>query len=770
MFRFYLITAWRNLKKNRLVSIINITGLTVGLTCSVFAIYYALNELTYEDCHEKSDRIARIYTQGKFGPIEKLPNSFGPTANELQSKFPEIETASVTRTVSGIVYKETQPFNQNDIVIADNEIYNILTINFLEGDKPQGAHEIAMSEKMAKKYFGHEQATGKFITISIWGRKFEYHITGIFKDLPNNTHLKISGIIPIKISRQLGWNPDSYNNLAYNVFVLLQPGTDIQKLNLKIAEDYHMPVDIENIRVELIPIKRIHLHESISENNLSNLIIILIGGIVALILSCFSYINLTSILFSMRRHEVGIKKVNGGASKDILAQFITDTGLTTLISLVLAFVIFYYLLPQFNTLMDRQLTLKFTFPVIVSALGVFILTVLLSGLLPAWSLSRHKPVQLIRKEDSNRQPGRVKNSLLTIQFIVAIILLQFFIISRRQGEYMFRSEVCGYNTDNVITINGYQWGDLSVIKDELLKNSAIEYVSWSDGLPAIFFNMTNSWKEEGNKEMATLMSCAGNYTDVFRIRMKDGRFFSDEFSGEKNSVVINSLMAHSLGMQNPVGKPMLLNNRLYIIIGVVDDFQSVPVIFDEMPLIMNYEDLQSEFLLIRVNENRRKEAQTYITSVLRNANPDYPIELKYYIDYASEAGKSFIATNTLMDIFTLIIIVNAMMGLFGLSFFIAQHKNKEVGIRKVCGASVKDMIWRLSKGFTSKLVIALAIATPITYFAGQQFVSTFTNHIAMTPDLFLIGGILALLMVALASGWKIAYAASRNPVEGLRYE
>ena len=235
-------------------------------------------------------------------------------------------------------------------------------------------------------------------------------------------------------------------------------------------------------------------------------------------------------------------------------------------------------------------------------------------------------------------------------------------------------------------------------------------------------------------------------------------------------MVINSLTAASLEMNNPVGKSMRINGKNYNIIGLVDDFQAVPVIFDQMPLIILFEENQSNFLLIRVNDRKIKEAQAYITQVLRNANPDYPIEMKFYFDFMTEYGKSFIATDFLMNIFTLVIILNAMMGLFGLSFFIAQFKNKEVGIRKVCGASVRDVVWKLSRGFALKLITAIVIATPLTWIAGQQFVNNFTHHISMTPDLFLIGAGLALVMVLTASGWKIAYAASRNPVESLRYE
>lgn len=770
MFKLYLVTAWRNLRKNRLISLINIFGLTIGLTCSLFAIYYSVNELTYENCHLQAKRISKIFSFGKIGSLKKLPATFAVVGYEIKDRFPEVDNITISRKVNGIMYKDQQPFSQDDIVVADAAYFDLFDIDFIQGSAPVAGQEIALSEKTAKKYFDIENCIGKSLRANIWGNDYTYTVTGIFSELPNNTHLEATAFISLDMAQKFRWNLTDYDNMDFDVYALTNEGTDIPSLNNKIAQQYDIPVDIIDYRVALVPIKRIHLHETLDENNLSNLLIILIGGIVALVLSCFSYVNLTAILFSTRKKEVGIKKVNGSGRREIIFQFLIDTGLTVLISLVLAYTLFKQLLPDFNSLLDRQLSYEPNKLIGIVIIGTFVFTTLFSGLLPAWSLSRSKPVSLVQRSISVVSRNRLKNSLLTLQFIVAIILLQFFLISQRQGNYMFKQNVCGYDGEDVWVIDGYQWGDLNVVKNELLKNSAIEYVSWTNGLPGINLRLEGNWGTSQNNELAQIINCTDDYLKVFGIDLKEGRFFEEEYMGDDRSIIINSLTANSLGINDPIGKRMQFQGREYQIIGQVKDYLAVPVIFDEMPLIFIKAGKQEELLTVKVNNQRTEEAKAHIKNVLQKANPNFPVELKTFNELGTDLARSFIATGTLMNLFTIIIIINAMMGLFGLSYFIAQYKNKEVGIRKVCGASVNSVVWRLSKGFALKLLLALSIATPFTYLAGGEYVKTFTRHIEMSADLFILGGGMALLMVFLAAGWKISLAAIRNPVEALRYE
>lgn len=772
MIKLNIISAWRNLKKNKIVSVTNILGLTIGLTCAIFAIVFSYHELSYENCYEKADQICRVYTYGNFGSLEKIPTSFGAAAEVLKTTFPEIETATRSKSMNGTVYKDNKPINENDIIIAEESIFDVLSFNFIIGHKFTEPGTIVISDKIARKYFGSKDAVNNTLRINIWGEEQDYTIVGVFKDLPSNTHAKASIIMPFNMAYRLNLHPDENWSTEYAIYTLLSPGTDLHKLNNKIAKQIEIPVPIENIKYALVPIKRIHIFENPANNAKGNLLMILIGGFIALAITIFNYINSTTLMFSSRMKEIGIRKTNGGSRRNIFIQFMADSGLSVTISFILAIFIFKVLSPFFNNLLDTDIETGLDWISILILSVLYVFTIILSSLYPALKSLRVKTATMIRETSQIIfSKNRISNVLITVQFVVAILFLQFIIITQKQTTYMFDQDVIKFNADNVISLNGWEWGDLNTIKQELLKNSSIEKVSWGQVMPAANFNMSSDWKESGNKEMANIFSVGEDYLDLFKIDLKEGHFFTDKFtSDEKNGVVINPLTANSLGYENPVGQQLLIHGKMYTIIGVTEDYMSVPPIFDKMPLLMKQSGNRDQHLLIRVNPDLREEAHKHIEKVLSVANPAYPIEIKYYDDITYENAKSYVATGIFINIFTIIILFNAMMGLFSLSFFIAAKKNKEIGIRKVFGATIKSVYWNLSRGFIKKLVLALVITFPLGYIMGGQYLTTFTNRIELDAGIFLLAGLLALLMVIVSTGWKVVQVALQNPSEVLKYE
>jgi ABC-type antimicrobial peptide transport system permease subunit len=252
--------------------------------------------------------------------------------------------------------------------------------------------------------------------------------------------------------------------------------------------------------------------------------------------------------------------------------------------------------------------------------------------------------------------------------------------------------------------------------------------------------------------------------------MKKGRFFSDDFGADDQTIVVNPRAVESLGYTDPLGKQVMVFDKHYKIIGVTEDYISVPPIIERMPLLILKSGNQSNYLTIRVQPEQREIAHRHIKTVLHGINPNQPVEMTYYDDVVMENAKTYIATEVFIRTFTLIIIVNAMLGLFSLSFFMSERKTKEIGVRKVCGAQVRDVLWKLSSGFIKKLVLAFAIATPLGYVIGQGYISTFVSRIDLTPDIFILGGFISLVMVVISTGWKIAHAANQNPVRALKYE
>lgn len=773
MNRLNLISAWRNLKKNKLVSILNIIGLSIGLTCAIFAILYSYHELSYEKCHDNADRICMVYTHGSFGSLKKIPVTFGATASTLQNSFADIEVATRTMKMEGIAFDENNiPIRETDIVISEKSLFSVLSFTFLKGNIPTGPKAIVISDDIARKYFGADNPIDKTLDISIWGNKQTYTVCGVFKNLPSNTHFKASIIIPFDLAYDLNLHPDEHWSTEYTVYTLLSPGTDFKQLNNKILQSIEIPVDIENIKYVLVPIKRIHIFENIANNAKGNLLMLLIGGFIALVITIFNYINTSTLLFSARIKEIGIRKTNGGTKKNIFIQFIADSGISVSISFVLAIIIIYYLIPYFNQLVDTNIVTGINGFTILILAGIYIITIIVSSLYPAIkSLSVNTASMIQGSSHIMFSKNRLSNVLITIQFVFAILFLQFLIISQKQTKYQFSQNVIKFNPENVICIEGDPWGDLKTVKEELLMNPSIQMVSWGQSLPGANFSMTTEWKENNNKEMANSIRAEKDYLNVFQIGLKEGRFFSDKFSSDANhSVVINSLTANSLAYQEPLGQTVLIGGNKYTIIGVTDDYMAVPPIVDRMPLLIRPEGDRGHYLIIRVDPKQKSQAHAHITKVLHEANPNYPINIKYYNDMQYEAGKSYIATGIFINIFTGVIIFNAMMGLFGLSFFVSERRTKEIGIRKICGARMNNVFWDLTTGFLKKLALAMVITFPIGYMAGQQYVTLFTDKIEISPGIFILTGLIACSMVMISIGWKVIHSAIQNPVEALRYE
>lgn len=771
MFKIQLINAWRNLKKNKLVSIINITGLTIGLSCAVLAILFSYHELNYESCHEKADRISRVYTLAKFGSYDKFPNTFSPIGNVLQNGYPEVDLVARCRNVNGIAFQDDiTPIAENDIMVCDPSIFSIFTIPFTKGNIPTRPGEIVMSEKMAGKYFKGD-AVEKNLTINIEGKKRNFIVTGVFKNLQSSTHVKATFIIPFAMSAEFGWNTEQYSGTNYSVYTLTKQGTDIKKLNKKIAETYRLPIDFEDGGIALVPVKRIHLYENIEENAKANLLTLLFGGILSLVLSCFNYINLSTILFSTRNKEVGISKTIGAGKSEVFRQFMTDTLLTSFISFSLSVLVINLVLPSFNTLFEIDINIIPNLKIAVYIAAIFTITVLLSGSYPAFILSGFKPLSLIKDNQAGRRKHRLMNILITVQFIVSVMLLQFIVLSVKQNNHLSSSDIVGFDGTGVLCLNGNEWGDLNKVKDELLKNSNIETVTWGSRVPMVSMNTNQDWKEKGNKEMALQFWMEDDYFKAFKIKLLEGRSFSNELSGEdKQAVIINRITANSLGYNDPVGKTMMLDGKQVLIIGLVDNFQAQPPIFEDFPLIACKSGSTANQLIIRIGKNNREETKSFIRETLVKINPEFPFEMKLYDDHIADFAKSYYTTGLLMNVFTGIIIFNAMLGLFGLSFFISQRKNKEVGIRKVHGADIQSIIWRLGKGFLVKLILAFCIASPLIFLAAQGYLSMFPRHIKVGPEVFLIGGFLAFIALLLSTGIKIWQSANANPIETLKYE
>jgi putative ABC transport system permease protein len=774
MILHYLKTAWRNLLKNRTISMINILGLTLGLASAVIAIAYAQNELSYEKCHENAPRIAAIYLNGNFGDVRSLPTSFGPEGEALQNLFPEIEARTISRSYSTTVRAGENLFIEDEIVFADSMFFKIFSIPFIEGSLDPDPQSIVISEKAAARYFGDHSPVGKSLRINCNGTQVDFTVTGIFRDLPTNTHVRAEFFIPFSFAPRFGfWKYQEYNSTAYNSYVLLKPGTDLQSLNEKIRKSYKIPVQIENISAYLLPLKEIHFRGTF-ENTKGKLMVFLIGGLFVLLISCLNFINLTTILFAARARETGIHKVNGAKYIHMIVQLLTDTMLSTLISFNLAIVLLKIALPWFNARMYTHIQVTTSKEFLLAGFLLFVAITILSGLYPAIRYASVKPLQLMKPDSAVPQSRAYSRWILTtLQLILSIVFVQVIMVMDRQNLYLESKDISRFNGENVICITGYPWGDLNKVKDELEKDPTVEAVSWGSTIPKMGYNLTMDWREENNTTMATDYYFAPDYTDVYQIKMLSGRFFSDQYPSDKESaVVINEKTAFELGYSDPLNKQMLLRGRYYTIIGVVDDYMAVPPILDKMPAIITCSDSLNQHLLIRINPLNREATHQFILTTLKKFNPDYPVDIKYHDDILMDTkeGKSYVSASRLMHTFFLFTIINSLFGIFGLSVFIAQRYKKQIGIRKTFGAGIAAIMLKLSKGLLTQTFIAIAFASPLSYILSKGFLTVFPTHFEPGIWFFLLGGIFMLILLLATVSWQTWKAAMDDPINSLRYE
>ena len=774
MFLNFIDIAWRNLLKNRVVSFINIFGLTLGLAAAVLAILFARHELTYESSHLNADRICKVYLGGSFGVVEWAPYSFGPEGDALANLFPEVEEYSISRAVSGIVSRGDNLFMEDNILAADSSFFSIFTVPLISGAPAVDPSSVVLSRSSANRFFGNQDPVGKVLTIELYGEKSDFLVTGIFEDLPTNTHLKAEIIIPFGIADRIEhWNPHGYNSTIYSVYMLVAPGTDVNELNSRIKDLYDIPVQIDDIHAFLMPVKDIHFRGTFS-NNRGKFLALLIGGFFVLITSCFNYINLTNILFATRKKEIGIRKVNGATRGYVFSQFLTDTFLSTLISFGFALIILELILPWFNSLMDTHVSLATDIQFIGLGFILFLLTVMLSGLYPAIKYSATKTSNLL-KDLENVVSGRSysRKILTTLQFILAIVFIQMIMVVDRQGKHLDNQDVLGYDEENVIVMPGNKWGDLNVVKAELLSNPSVEAVSWGSAVPSHGVSQTTNWKDDENRIAASVVSYEMDFHEIYRIGMVEGRFFSENFPSDfENSIVINRLTAEILEYEDPVGENLMLWGSQYTIIGVINDYMDLPPIFPSNPALIRPSGDMDEYLFVRLRPEANQETHDFISGVLGGLNPDYPVDIKYHNEflYETEEARSFVSAMQLMQMFFLTTIIASLIGLFGLSMFIARRNNKEVAVRKVFGASVTSVILKISKELIIQVAIAILIAIPLAMVISTGYLSVFQYRIDPGVTFFLAGGLIAFTLVVLTVSWQTWIAANRNPVEVLRDE
>ncbi len=803
MLKQFLKSVIRNIKKDVYQSALNIIGLTLGLTAVIFIATYIYNEATFDSFHSKADRIYRVITEVKMGEtVENLSNSENPMAPVAMTELPEVEEA--TR----LYYKENQllTVGENKIIeerlwYADDNIFRVFDFDLLQGDKTQALtqpNSIVVTEDFGEKYFGNTSPLGK--TIRVGSNKTSYTVTGILKDVPQNSHIQFGTLASYctlpdyKKTDVKHWG----NFLSLYTFILVKPNTDFHAFEAKFKK---MPVKYYNqvlaeamgssvaqfeaqgnfIKHILQPLTQIHLNKTFVDaifiyGNKQMLYILGIIGALILFVACFNFINLTTARASLKAKEIGIKKVMGSSKSGIVAQVLSETYVLSVLALCASFLVLLAALPTLNSLTGLSFSFIdfLKFPLVLIPVSLPFLIAVLAGLFPAFIIAKYNPVVVLKgKAKDSGLFGVIRNGLVSLQFVVFIMLIAGTLVIKKQ-LYHLQNHNPGFSKENVLVVNnGNKLGQSSgVFKTELKKHPEIIDASYTDDLPSKFRGGSNPFSKVDDDARIFLkwIYADADYQDVLKIEMVDGRYFSH--NEEKNNAVINQKAAELFGWTDCNNKIIhdYNNNGIdFNVIGIAKDFHMGSLKNEQLPVIIRLTD-RADYLAIRIQPGKEHQVVELAKTEWSKLNETVPFEY-FFLNKSFDAQyKTEERLSKLVSLFSFISIIIACFGLLGLVAFASLRRQKEIGVRKVNGAKISEVMVLLNRDFVKWVAIAFIIATPIAYFAMHKWLENFAYKTTLSWWIFALAGVLALGIALLTVSFQSWKAATRNPVEALRYE
>lgn len=795
MILHYLKMTLRNLVKDLMNSVINLGGLTLALSCAFLILLFVFNELSTDGFHAKKDKIYRTYIKFKSGDEEQAYNSTSLIfAENVKTAFPEID--NITRIYSYDHFYGGQYLHFKDelirserFFIVDQAFFDIFSFKVLLGDKDnliQNMQSLVLTEKMAQKYFPNENPVGKSLTVEDTRGDHEFIITGVIEDFPSNSSIQANFLGNIELAsdhiRERGWGIS-----ATSTFICFKNKINItdfeEKLN-QFGKEHHPD---ESYTYSVQSLSDIYFNSDFfsfyrfSQGNYKIIGIYSLIGLIILLIVSINYIILNIGKASQRLTEIGVKKVLGASRKSILLQVLIESVLFTFIAFPLAIMVSELVLPYFNTIIGKEFNLdyrqNFTY-----ILGMFLLTVfvgLISGSYISVYLLAFNPDQIFKKRFSSSQEKiSLKKFLIIFQLLAFIILVVFSFVSALQVKYMSNADL-GYNKKNLIAI--YPPHDHSLTScrsfiDEIKKNPAIFNASevfsglQTSGSSRDKYIINNT---ENEIEFSQLLVDYG-FVPTMDIKLKYGRNFYENNLSDTLSIIINTTAAKLLGVDNPVESTLkTVSGDSYLIIGVVNDFY-LKSLHSEIPpvaILLKHPNQMLSQVLVRVNTSNYSEILNFLETNWYEFGPkNSKFEYDFFEDILNANYTKDSNFSITINIFTVIAILIASLGVFGFSFYNAKRKTKEIGIRKVFGGTPRSIIILFSKELLVLIVIANVIAIPVSYILTTKWLSSYAFHIQTPVWVFLITPVLSMLIILISSGISILNAARRNPTESLRYE
>ena len=818
MLRNYIKIAWRNLIRNKAFTAINIVGLAIGLATCLLIGLFVLDELSYDRFHTKADRIVRVFFRGsmqggKLNEAHVMP----PTAQTLKADYPEVEEATRLRMGGApFINYGDKSFRDASIAYVDSNFFQVFTLPLLQGDSKTALirpNTAVITEELARKYFGNADPIGKVLTIKSWNTT--YQVTGVLAEIPANSHFHRVGD-PIDFFASMASFPDakstSWMTSEFFTYLVLPEGYDYKKLEAKlpqVVEKYMGPQLVVGMGMSLAefrkkgnelglflqPLTDIHLYSDFAYDlsPSGDIRYVYIFGAIALfmlLIACINFMNLSTAGASKRAKEVGIRKVLGSVRQSLTNQFLIESLLLSAIALVLAVGLVYMSLPAFNILSGKTLSLNFTTNGwLMPGLLLFGLVAgLLAGSYPAFFLSSFKPIAVLKGGmafQGNRFTGgsnriSLRSSLVVFQFFVSITLMVGATVVYRQLSYI-QNKKLGYNKDQVLVLpETWLLGkNEAVFRDQIMRNPGVVNVSTSGYLPAGPSNSNNFmvYPESNSTQLVKTLRYDVDYTYIptLGMEMATGRNFSKAYGTDSSGVILNETAAKLFGWgSNALGHTISNTSNegikgTYRVIGVVKDFHFKSLHERISPLVMVLGN-NAGTVIVKVKTKNLTGLLADLKTQWGQFTTEAPFTYAFLDERFNETYRTEQKIGNILGFFAGLTIFVACLGLFGLATFTAEQRTKEIGVRKVLGASVTSIVGLLSKDFLKLVAIALILAIPVSWWAMSQWLADFAYRIDMTWWVFALAGLLAVGIALLTVSFQSVKAALMNPVKSLRSE
>ncbi|MFC1726157.1 ABC transporter permease [candidate division KSB1 bacterium] len=785
MFRNYLKIMSRNIRKQKLFSIINITGFSAGLACSLMIMLWVQDELSYDKFHENAGDIyriaARIETpEGEVHLMQKTPSAL---RTYLKENFPEVDETSFFLVVQKgwLVTYKNRVFTDSRVAWADPAFFKIFDFPFIRGDiktSLDDIYSILFTEDMAEKFFGDENPVGK--TVKIHGRDFT--VTGLIKNIPHNSHLQFDCVLPYKFWTTWGYDLNSWTDEKHTAYVKLKKGSDSELVRRKINAALKNNNPQSGLSLYLQPVTDIHLYRTVRDNyeGQGNILFVYIFSLLAffvLMIACINYMNLTTARSFARLKEVGVRKVIGANRTDLVKQFLSESVFFVIISMIVALILVLVLAPVYSSISGKEFNIDFSqdWKIIIQLTVVTLFTGIISGSYPAVFLSSFKPVSVLKNVFTTSRSIMLRKILVIAQFAVTIIIVFSTLVIFHQLEYI-RNKDLGFNKEHLICFlkRGQFNSNYEAAKTELLRHPDIENVTASPPPFWVGHNESNiSWEGKiDDYDFSVRYGGVGyDFLETFNINLVEGRFFSKEFQDDTDGAfVLNEKAIKMMGLKSPLGKKVSAGNREGKIIGIVQDYHFNSLHEEMIPMILYLERGIYVSVRLKSGETGISGAIEFLSKKWKDFVPGYPFDFEFaesVIDgfYRSEAKMA--------EVFKYFMILAAFvscLGLYGLASFSAERRTKELGIRKILGAKISSIIRLLSKEFLIIVTISNIIAWPIAYLFMNKWLQNFAYRKEIGLEIFLSAGLIALVITFLTVSWQSVKAATANPVESLRDE